>query len=113
VAWASLTNSTVPSSSVMEKTDTPTQTGSPASSHTSLSVASTKDGNDVGLNKEVDSMSAEETPSNILVSAEKPVQHVFCQFGVADYGVLSTFSSVIRRVGEGTWGCRCFGWVGC
>jgi ubiquitin carboxyl-terminal hydrolase 10 len=77
VVWASLTNSSVPSSSVTETTDTPTQAGSPASSHTSLSVASTKDGKDVGLSKEVDVMSAEETPSDIPVSAEKtPHRHL-------------------------------------
>ena len=45
VAWASLTNSSVPSSSVAETTYTPTPTRSPASSRTSLSVSSTKDGN--------------------------------------------------------------------
>ncbi|KJA24204.1 hypothetical protein HYPSUDRAFT_65703 [Hypholoma sublateritium FD-334 SS-4] len=38
VAWASQTNSSVPSSSVTENADTPTIPGSPASSHTSLSV---------------------------------------------------------------------------
>jgi ubiquitin carboxyl-terminal hydrolase 10 len=74
VVWASLTNSSVPSSSVTETTDTPTQAGSPASSHTSLSVASTKDGKDVGSSKEVDVMSAEEeTSSNIPASAEKTI----------------------------------------
>jgi len=31
-------------------------------------------------------------------------QHVFFQFSVGDYGVLSTFSSVICRVREGAWG---------
>jgi ubiquitin carboxyl-terminal hydrolase 10 len=71
VAWASLTNSSVPSSSVTETTDTPTQAGSSASSHTPLSVASTKDGKDVRLSKEVESISAEETSSNIPVSVEK------------------------------------------
>ena len=46
---ASQTNSSVPSSSVMEMrdSDTPMLNGSPVSSHTSLSVASTKDCNDV------------------------------------------------------------------
>ena len=62
--WASLTNSSVPSSSVTETMDTPTQTGSPAPLHTSLSVASTRDGKDVGLSKEI---SAEEISSNISV----------------------------------------------
>jgi hypothetical protein len=28
-------------------------------------------------------------------------QHVFCQLGVADHGVLSAFSSVVCRIGEG------------
>jgi len=65
-----MTNSSVPSSSVTETADTLTQTGSPASSHTSLSVAGTKDGKDVGLSKDVDSMSTEEEiSSNIPVSA--------------------------------------------
>ena len=60
-----------PSSSVMETTDIPMQTGFPASSHTSLSVASTRDGKDVGLSEEVDAVSPEEVPPTIPVSAEK------------------------------------------
>ena len=70
VAWASQTNSSVPSSSVTETTDTPTQNGSPASSHTSLSVASTKDGKDFASSKEVESLEEDVQPS-IPVSAEK------------------------------------------
>jgi hypothetical protein len=61
-------------SSIPLSPDTPTQAGSPPSLHTSLSVASTKDGKDVGLSKEVDSMSAEEeAASDIPVSAQKAV----------------------------------------
>ena len=29
---------------------------------------------------------------------------MFYQFGVADYGVLTAFSPVVFRVGEGVWG---------
>ena len=72
MAWATLMNSSVPSSSVTETTDTPTQTGSFASSPTSLSVASTKDGKHLGSSKEVDFMLAEEeTPSNTLLLLNK------------------------------------------
>lgn len=39
--WSSQTNSTVPSSSVTESTDTPAASGSPVSSHTSVSIACT------------------------------------------------------------------------
>ena len=65
--WASLKNY-----SVTKTMGTPIQTGS-ASLHTSLSVAGTKDGKDVGLSKEANSMSTEETTSNIPVSAETTV----------------------------------------
>ena len=65
---ASLTNY-----GVTKTTGTPTQTGSPASLHTSLSVAGTKDGKDVGLSKEANSMSTGETASNISVSAATTV----------------------------------------
>lgn len=51
--------------------DTATQTGSPASSHTLLLVASTKDGKDVRLNKEVDVISLEEISPNIPASVEQ------------------------------------------
>ena len=77
MVWASLTNSGVLSSSVTETTDTPTQMGSPVSSHTtSLSVASTKDAKDMRSSKEVDVMSAEEISSNIPLSAEKTIHHI-------------------------------------
>ena len=66
--WVSLTNY-----SVTKTTGTPTQTGSPASLHTSLSVADTKDGKDVGLSKEANSMSTGETASNIPVSVATTV----------------------------------------
>ena len=52
------------------------------------------------------------TTTNLTLSTKKPRplvvdqlwQHVFCQFGVADYGVLTAFSSVVCRVEEGVWG---------
>ena len=49
----------------------PMQTGFPASSHTSLSVASTRDGKDVGLSEEVDAVSLEEEPPTILCLPKK------------------------------------------
>ncbi|CAA7271095.1 unnamed protein product [Cyclocybe aegerita] len=47
IAWSSQSTSSVPSSSVTETTDTPTVPGSPASSHTSISVTVVKDAKEV------------------------------------------------------------------
>ncbi|KAJ3495673.1 hypothetical protein NLJ89_g10590 [Agrocybe chaxingu] len=47
IAWSSRPTSSVPSSSVTDTTDTPTIPGSPASSHTSISVTVVKDAKEV------------------------------------------------------------------
>ena len=69
VAWASQTNSSVPSSSVTENADTPTIPGSPASSHTSVSV-STKEQQNIPVQPAEANPVIEETPVTADATAD-------------------------------------------
>lgn len=71
-AWASQTNSSVPSSSVTENADTPTVPGSPASSHTSLSIG-TKEQKNIPIQPVEANPVIEETPVTAVAAVDAAV----------------------------------------